>query len=179
MKIITIAAFFMLFTTLHGQVKWMSMNEALKAQKKEPKKIFADIYTDWCGPCKMMDKNTFANEDVAAYINTHFYPVKFNAEGTDTVQYQGQQYTNPNYDPSRKGRRNAQHQFATALKVRGYPTVVFFDESAKLISPVVGYRTPSEIEIYLKMIAQDDYKTLKTQDAWQDYQSNFEGTFDN
>lgn len=176
--IVTLVIGFLGFCT-HAQINWMSMNEALKAQEEEPKKIFADVYTDWCGPCKMMDKNTFANEDVVRYINTHFYPVKFNAEGTETVQYQGQRYTNPNYDPSRKGKRNAQHEFATALRVSGYPTVVFFDENAKLISPVVGYRTPSQIEIYLKMIANNDYKTLTTQESWQKYQSSFEGTFDN
>ena len=178
MKFYTISVFLMLFTFSHAQVKWMTMNEALKAQEKEPKKIFADVYTDWCGPCKMMDRNTFANEDVAAFINAHFYPVKFNAEGTEIVRYQGEKLTNPNYDPNRKGKRNAQHQFATALKVRGYPTVVFFDENSKIITPLVGYRTPSQIEIYLKMIATDDYKRLKTQEAWNNYQSNFEGTFE-
>ena len=40
-----------------------------------------DIYTDWCGPCKLMDKNTFQNPDVAQYLNNNFYAVKFNAEG--------------------------------------------------------------------------------------------------
>ena len=43
------------------KIKWMSFGEALKAQKKEPRKIFMDVYTDWCGPCKLLDKNTFQN----------------------------------------------------------------------------------------------------------------------
>ena len=41
-------------TTLFSQEKiaWMTMNEALAAQEKNPKKIIMDVYTTWCGPCK-------------------------------------------------------------------------------------------------------------------------------
>jgi len=165
--------------SIQAQIEWMTMNEALEAQKKEPKKIFADIYTDWCGPCKQMDGNTFTNADLVNYVNKHYYPVKFNAEGTETVVYKGFEYTNPNYKPERKGKRNAQHFFANALKISGYPTVMFFDENANVISPVVGYRTAEQLEIFLKMIATDDYKELTTQEAWKNYQSNFKGTFEN
>ena len=114
-------------TTYAQEIKWMSMNEALKAQKKEPRKIFMDAYTTWCGPCKMLDKNTFSNKDVINYINKNYYPVKFNAEGNEEISYQDRIFTNPGFDPDRKG-RNTQHQFATAMKITGYPSLVFFDE---------------------------------------------------
>ena len=39
-------------STIAQEIQWMSLNEALEAQKKEPKKIFIDVYTVWCGPCK-------------------------------------------------------------------------------------------------------------------------------
>src|SRR5699024_2564957 len=71
------------------QIHWMSMNEALAAQKKEPKKIIMDAYTVWCGPCKMMAKKTFQNPDLVAYVNEHFYAVKFNAEGRGKINYKG------------------------------------------------------------------------------------------
>lgn len=160
------------------EIKWMSMNEALAAQKENPKKIFMDVYTDWCGPCKLLDKNTFQNKDVAKFVNKHFYAVKFNAEGTEEIEYQDFVYTNPNYDPSRKG-RNSQHLLAHALKVRGYPTMVFFDENSDIISPVVGYKTPEQLEVYLKMVASDDYKEVTTAADWKAYQEDFKGTFEN
>ena len=178
MKYIVIAVMMILSSSISAQIEWMTMNEALEAQEDTPKKIFADVYTEWCGPCKLMDKNTFTNSDFVAYVNEHYYPVKFNAEGTEKVNYQGVEYTNPNYQPERKGKRNAQHLFANALQVTAYPTVVFFDEEANVISPVVGYRTATQLEIYLKMIATDTYKTLTTQKAWEDYQSSFEGSFE-
>ena len=54
------------------EIKWMSLNEALELQKVNPKKIMMDVYTNWCGPCKMLDKETFQNIDVAAYVNKHY-----------------------------------------------------------------------------------------------------------
>ena len=107
------------------KINWMSMEEALAAQEKKPKKIIMDVYTNWCGPCKLLDKNTFGNPAVAAYVNENYYAVKFNAEGTEEITYQDFTYTNPNYQAGRKG-RNSQHLFAHALKVNAYPSIVFF-----------------------------------------------------
>lgn len=158
------------------EINWMSMNEALAAQKKSPKKIFMDAYTTWCGPCKMLDRNTFSDKNVIKYINENYYAVKFNAEGTEEITYKDFTYTNPNYRPERKG-RNAQHLFAHALKIQAYPNLVFFKENGDVIQALPGYKTPKELEIFLKMIATDDYLEVTTADAWQKYQNSFKSTF--
>lgn len=158
------------------KINWMTMNEALAAQKEEPRKIFMDVYTDWCGPCKLLDKRTFQHKDVAEYVNKHYYAVKFNAEGTEEIHYNDFTYTNPNHNPDRKG-RNSQHFFANALKISGYPSIVFFDENGGVITPVVGFKTPKQLEIFLKMVVNDDYKRLKTQEAWKKYEQSFVYTF--
>ena len=36
------------------EIAWMSMDQALLAQQQTPKKIFMDVYTTWCGPCKLL-----------------------------------------------------------------------------------------------------------------------------
>lgn len=158
------------------EIKWMSMNEALEAQKKQPKKIFVDAYTTWCGPCKLLDKNTFGNKDVADYVNKHYYPVKFNAEGNEVINYKDKVYKNPDYDAERKG-RNSVHHFALAMGVNAYPTMVFFDEKGNYLSPVKGYLTPQKLEIFLKIFATDDYKKVKTEEEWKEYQEEFKSTF--
>lgn len=159
------------------EIKWMSMNEALQAQKKKPKKIFMDAYTDWCGPCKMLDKNTFSNKDVANFINKNYYPVKFNAEGTEQIKYRDHEFGNPRHDPNRRG-RNSQHEFAIAMKINAYPSLVFFDEKGELIGPIPGYRTPHQLEVFLKLFLKEDYKKITTPEAFQEYNDNFENKFE-
>lgn len=159
------------------EIKWMSLNEAIAAQQKKPKKIFMDIYTNWCGPCQMLDKKTFHDKDVVDYVNENFYAVKFNAEGNDMINYKGQKFENPSYDPAKKNARNSMHQFAGALQIRSYPTMMFFDEQANPIFPVSGYLKPSQLELYLKLTANEDYKNIKTQDDFKKYQSTFKGSF--
>lgn len=178
MKNLLIVLSLFLSTTVFGQdtIQWMTMNEALEAQKETPKKIFMDVYTHWCGPCKMLDKNTFSHKKVISFINKNYYAVKFNAEGTEEITYQDFTYTNPNYQEARKG-RNATHFFADALRIPGYPSLVFFEDDGDLIQAVPGYKTPQELEIYLKMIANDDYKKLTTTEAWESYQKKFKGNF--
>lgn len=159
------------------EVEWMSMNDALEAQKKKPKKILVDAYTKWCGPCKMLEKNTFQNKQVAEYINENYYAVKFNAEGNETIKYKDTIFKNNNFDPARENTRNGVHDFARAMGVSAYPTIVFFDEKGNFITPIKGYMSPGQIEIFLKIFATDDYKNVKTDEEWKEYQENFKGTF--
>ena len=75
--------------------------------QSNPGLIILKFGADWCGPCKLMDKKTFQNRDVAAYISEHYYAVKFNAEGNEILTFKGKRYENPNYDPKKAKRRNS------------------------------------------------------------------------
>ena len=172
-----IAVFAFSFSAIAQEINWVTMDEALELQEKAPKKIFMDVYTSWCGPCKMLDKNTFQTEDVAAYINEHYYAVKFNGEGNEDVTYKGETFSNPNYDPSKANRRNSAHEFASFLRVRAYPTMMFFDEEGGVISPITGYLKPQQLELYLKLFESDKYKDMTSQEQFNEYASAFTPTF--
>lgn len=154
-------------------INWLSMNEALAIQAQEPKPIFIDMYTTWCGPCKMLDRNTFSNKDLIAYINEHYYAVKFNAEGEEPVRYLGSAFGNPNYDPAKAKKRNAQHEFAKHMSIRAYPTVVFLNKKGELLTSEKGYRTPQQLELHLKLFASGDYKNLSSSEDFVTYTDNF------
>src|SRR5580700_4172641 len=63
-----------------GGIKWMSLSDADKLnQGPKKKKIFVDIYTDWCGWCKRLDATTYQDPKVVKYVNDNFYAVKLNA----------------------------------------------------------------------------------------------------
>jgi thiol:disulfide interchange protein len=93
--IFKITAVFLLLTSIPlttsaqaAKVNWMSLEEAVAAQQDEPRKIIMDVYTQWCGPCKMMMSRTFTNQQVIDYINGNYYAVKFDAESANPVEIQ-------------------------------------------------------------------------------------------
>lgn len=153
-------------------VHWVTLAEALELSKSTPKKIMIDVYTHWCGPCKTLTQNTFYDNEVSEYLNTHFYSVKFNAESADTIYFDQKVFTNPDYKPSQTG-RNSVHEFTRYLGVSAYPTVLFLDENAKLLLPAPGYRTPPQIELYLRLVAENHYQQIATTEQWQAWQAKF------
>ena len=169
-------AFFNL--TINAQkINWITMNEALELQKKNPKKIMVDVYTNWCGPCKMLDKQTFQNKDVATYVNEHYYAVKFNGEGNVSINYKERVFNNPNYDKTKANRRNSSHQFADFLGLKGYPTIAFFDENAGFLYPLTGFYKPQDLELYLKLFVANKHKELKTNEQFKAYYQSFKPEF--
>ena len=142
---------------------WLTWEEAVKKSEtdKNPKKIFVDVYTDWCGWCKKMDKDTFQNPEVAAYMHENFYMVKMDAESKDPIVYDGKTFK---YVAS--GRRGY-HELAAAL-LQGklsYPTVIFLNEKRQILSPVPGYQKADAFLKIAKYFGDDIY--LKKN--WQEY----------
>lgn len=168
---------FMSFTSIAQQINWVTFEEALALQKKNPKKIMMDVYTNWCGPCKMLDKNTFQNSDVAQYVNANYYAVKFNGEGNEVVKYKDKSYSNKAYKAEMASRRNSVHELTYALQVNAYPTIVFFDENGDVITPLRGYQNPQQLELYLKMFLNDKHKEIKTQEEFNSFFTSFKPEF--
>ena len=162
-----------------AKIHWMSVEEVEEAMKTEPRKVMMDVYTAWCGPCKMMMANTFTNPSVINYINKNYYAVKFNAEQPSQVMYKGKAFNNPTYDPNRRG-RNGVHELSRVFKVSAYPTIVYFDEDFTVITANSGYKQPSQLELYLKFFNEvytRDIKKENIQSVWDKYSSNFAGSW--
>jgi len=148
------------------KIQWHSFTEAMQLNQAAPKKIFIDVYTEWCGWCKRMDATTFTNPVIIRYMNAHFYAVKLDAEMKDTVLFSNHTFVNP--DPTNK---RSTHQLASALlnNKLSYPTAVYLDENFSMLGPVPGYQTPEALEPILHFFGSDAYKSSK----WEDYQKTF------
>ena len=152
----------------------------MDAQAQEPRKIIMDVYTQWCGPCKMMMANTFTHPDVIDFINDNYYAVKFDAEGPDPVTFQGELYENEGYREGVRG-RNSPHPFSRALGVSAYPTLIFMSEKGQIIAPIPGYQTPFQLERFLTFFNElysPNWSGTQLQAEWEAFDTTFESTFD-
>ena len=175
MKLNFFGGLFLVFFLLTGnksvaqeQVNWITFEEAVKLSEKKPKKLLIDLYTDWCGWCKKMDRDTYANEAIAKYINKNYYAVKFNAEQKEDVVFQGHTFK---FRPS--GSRGV-HELAAALTNNklSYPTTVFMNEDLAILQPLPGYYNAQNMEPILFYYGEDAHK--KT--PWPDFQKEFKST---
>jgi len=160
---------------LAGPIKWMSFEEAVEKSKTEKRKIFIDVYTGWCGWCKVMDKNTFPDPEIAKLLNENFYPVKFDAEQSADVVFGG---TTFKFIP--QGGRGY-HQLAAALlnNQLSYPNFVFLDEEFRIIpiyqgySSLPGYKKPEEFHPFLSFVAGNFYQKSNIQEYQKVYKSPY------
>jgi len=112
-------------------ITWHSFEEVIGKTAENPKMILVDVYTDWCGWCKKMDKSTFTDPKVIEYVNENFYAVKLNAEDRKKkFEFRGKEYTG--------------EMMARAMKVRSYPNFVIMDASMENITQLPGYREPND-----------------------------------
>ena len=113
------------------KIEWLKFEDAIAANAQNPKMLIVDVYTDWCGWCKKMDKETFTDPKVIAYINESFYAVKLNAEDTQrSFEFMGKTYN--------------EAQMAAAMRVNSYPNFVVIEPKLQNIAQLPGYRQPVE-----------------------------------
>lgn len=129
-----------------AKVAWNELGPALAEGKKAGKPILVDVYTDWCGWCKRMDKTTYADPAVREYVTSAFVPAKVNAEDdTRRASYRGETKT--------------YRQFADGFRIHGYPTTLFLASDGQLITQLPGYVKPDTFLDVLRYVAEGHYRT--------------------
>jgi uncharacterized protein YyaL (SSP411 family) len=156
-----------LFTSFVGPEKeavhWMTLKEVQEAYSKSPKPIIVDVYTSWCGWCKVMDKQTYSNPKVAAYINEKYYAVKFDAESKESVDFNGRRYS---YNATNKMNDMAVYLLFGQMS---FPTTVFLSSLDARPAPLSGFLKPKEIESPLRFFGDGIYKSK----SFPEFQKNF------
>jgi thioredoxin-related protein len=133
-------------TSAINELKWLTIQEAYNLTQKEPRKTIVDVYTVWCGWCKVMDRETYTNPAIIEYLNKNFYMVKLDAESKQDIIIGSTKYS---YDAN-----SGANQAAAAL-LQGkmsYPTTVFLDAQYNMIQPLPGFlnaKSFHEIVTYL------------------------------
>ncbi|MBI3509850.1 MAG: DUF255 domain-containing protein [Bacteroidetes bacterium] len=150
------------------EIKWYTLEEAQKLSDQNPRKIFLDISTSWCGWCKTMDANTFKNPTIAKYMNEHYYCVHFDAETHDTVIFNGQKFWNR----GPVGQRSANDFAITVLQGRlSYPSFAFISKDRMTFTIMQGYMSPEQFEPYIHYYGEDKEKTMTYDDFLKIFKS--------
>jgi len=170
LSIIIVAAFIctgFLKTTKKEKVQWLTVAELMEAYAKKPKPILVDVYTSWCGWCKVMDRETYAKDDVAAYINEKYYAVKLDAESKETFEWNGKKYE---YKAEYKSNELAVYLLFGQMS---YPSTVFLSALDAQPAPLPGYLKPKELEAPLKFFGDGAYKTKNYPEFMKEFTSNW------
>ena len=131
------------------KINWLTFEEAMALNAKNPKPIYFKMYTNWCGWCKQMDKKTFSDPKIIKYMNKNFYAVKFDAETRKAITYKGETYkNNRGYNELAIEMMNGQMSF---------PTSIFWNEKETLLTRIPGYLDASEFEVIMHYYGDGAY----------------------
>lgn len=131
----------------HGTYK-----DALSKAQAEGKQIFVDVYTSWCGPCKMMAKNVFTAKEVGEYYNSKFVCLKLDDE------------------------KESGHEFFKNYQANGYPSFFWLDAQGRLLDTKTGFVEAAEFIKYGKEAVNSDLAFLleKGRKRWESGERSLE-----
>jgi thioredoxin-related protein len=141
-----------------AQPTWLGFDAGMKEARRTNKKVFVDVYTDWCGWCKKMDKEVFSHAAVGPYLSEQYVLVRLNAESAAKVSY--------------KDTQSSEMELARKFGVTGYPTSLFFEPNGDLITSLPGYVKADDFMAVLKYFAESHYKKLDWQAFYDQYRKD-------
>lgn len=127
------------------EITWLDFNTGYALAQKKKKPMLVDVYTDWCGWCKVMDKETYSKSEIIELIGSKFIAVKFNPEVANvTYTYEGKEYKGKDLQ-----------QAISNNQLRGYPATIFIDTKTKKQQLVSGYKRADEFKAILEGVIKD------------------------
>lgn len=154
---------------LSAQLKWMSVDEVMMAQKSKPKKILIHFYKDSLGFKKQIEK-TYQHPVLLKQLEESYYVVKFHVHDSSSIQFNGKNFQGF----SKENAKEELHSFARFMRIESTPSIIFIDEKGAIITTLIGDFSAKEIEPYLFGIGSDAYKKYKNHKEWEVYLKKYQ-----
>lgn len=133
-------------------LRWYTYNEGISRARAQQRPVIIDFYASWCHWCKVMERETFSNEQVKKRLAADYIAIRIDMESNTAIRL--------------KGRTLAPQEFASMMGVRGLPTLAFLDKNGEPITAIPGFIKPDILLPLLNYIRDECYKR---QLSFQDY----------
>ena len=137
------------------KLEWTGLEKASARAAAEKKPILLDVYTDWCGWCKKMDKEVFVDPKVAAVLTSKFALAKVNGESKEGFTF--------------KGQKTDGIGIARGFGVRGYPAIIFLDANSDMLTMIPGFLDAEQFLPVVMYIGNGEYEKME----WEQYLAEF------
>jgi thioredoxin-related protein len=132
---------------IEGKLDWLAFDVAAARAQEQKKHLIVDIYTTWCGWCRVMEQQTYSDPEVQAYLRQNFVLAKVNGESSARMRWRGKDLT--------------ERQFARAVGVTGYPATYFLKPDAELLGGVGGFLRVPDFMLYARYVGSRWYEKGK------------------
>jgi len=117
-----------------NQIQWRSYEDGKSIARSERKKIFMNFRADWCNYCRTMEKNTFTDTDIVAFLNSNFISIKIDVD--------------------------RQKSLAQKYNIQPLPDTWFLTASGDVIGNRPGYLSPQDLLPLLRYIHTESYQKM-------------------
>jgi thioredoxin-related protein len=158
---VVLLAFLPLVAAMPGHAAtptWHSWDPGLQEAGSAGRPVLVDVYTDWCGWCKRMDREVYSRRDVQDYLARKFVVVRLNAESNEVARYEGRTYSS--------------RALAARFGVNGYPTTIFLGSDGNYLGNVPGY-TPADRFLLLLRFVGDGH--MSRGESFEDFARGAQG----
>ena len=123
-----------------AEVRWRAWDVGLREAGKTQRPVLVDVYTDWCGWCKRMDRDVYSRPEVRNYLSSRFVTIRLNAEANDAARYEGRSWTS--------------RSLASRFEVSGYPTTIFLRSNGEHLANLPGYIEADRFLLLLRYVGE-------------------------
>jgi len=138
-----------------AELKWTDVESAMKAAAEQERAVLVDVYTDWCGWCKKMDKEVFNDPKVSDVLARRFTLARVNAESREKVTF--------------KDHKTDGIGFAQGFGINGYPSLIFLDSKGDVLTLIPGYVDAENFLPIVMFLGEKQYEKME----WEAYLAEY------